>query len=48
LEVASSKWTQEVFKENAESSIRNKKSDLDEQVLNNLLSELSLVVGDYD
>ena len=46
--VASSKWTQEVFKENAESAIRTKKSDLDEKVLRNLLDELTLVVGDYD
>ena len=46
--VASSKWTQDVFKENAESAIRTKKSDLDEKVLRNLLDELTLVVGDYE
>ena len=46
--VASSKWSQDVFKENAESAIRTKKSDLDEKVLRNLLDELTLVVGDYD
>ena len=46
--VASSKWTQDVFKTNAESAIRARKPDLDEAVLTRLLTELSLVVGDYD
>ena len=46
--VASSKWTQDVFKENAETAIRTKKTDLDEKVLSHLLDELTLVVGDYD
>ncbi|NCV80136.1 MAG: hypothetical protein EBW25_05065, partial [Actinobacteria bacterium] len=46
--VASSKWTQEVFKSNAESAIRARKPELDESVLKNLLTELSLVVGDYE
>ena len=46
--VASSKWTQDVFKTNAESAIRARKPDLDEAVLSKLLTELSLVVGDYE
>lgn len=46
--VASSKWTQDVFIANAENAIRTKKPDLDEAILSKLLSELSLVVGDYE
>ena len=45
--VASSKWTQEVFKGHAEEAIRSRKPDLDEEVLGKLLGELSLIVGDY-
>jgi glucose-6-phosphate 1-dehydrogenase len=36
--VASSKWTQDVFKDNAESAIRTRKPDLDEAVLTKLLT----------
>jgi glucose-6-phosphate 1-dehydrogenase len=45
--VASSKWDDEQFRQHAESSIRNKKPDLDESVLKALLGKLHLVVGDY-
>ena len=46
--VASSKWTQDVFKANVESAIRARKSDLDELALTKLLGEMQLVVGDYE
>ncbi len=45
--VASSKWTQEEFKNRAESSIRDRKSEVKEPVLRSLLDEMQLVVGDY-
>jgi len=46
--VASSKWTQEVFKENVESAVRARKPNVDEAALSNLLSEMHLIVGDYE
>ena len=46
--VASSKWTQDVFKENVESSVRARKPDVDEKALAKLLSEMQLIVGDYE
>jgi glucose-6-phosphate 1-dehydrogenase len=46
--VASSKWTQEVFRENAEAAIRVRKPDADEKVLGKLLNEMQLLVGDYE
>lgn len=46
--VASSKWTQDVFKENLESAIRARKPDVDEQVLTKLLNQTKLIVGDYE
>ena len=46
--VASSKWTQEVFRENVEKAIRARKPDADEKVLGKLLSEMQLLVGDYE
>jgi glucose-6-phosphate 1-dehydrogenase len=46
--VASSKWTQDVFHSNVEAAIRVRKSDADEKVLGKLLSEMQLLVGDYD
>ncbi len=46
--VASSKWTQEVFRENVESAIRARKPEADEKVLGNLLNEMQLLVGDYE
>ena len=49
--VASSKWTQDQFKESVEKSIRDRNEALgqivDERVLKNLLDEMQLVVGDY-
>ena len=46
--VASSKWTQEVFRENVEAAIRVRKPDADEKVLGMLLNEMQLLVGDYE
>ena len=46
--VASSKWTQEVFRENVEAAIRTRKPDADEKVLDKLLNEMQLLVGDYE
>jgi glucose-6-phosphate 1-dehydrogenase len=46
--VASSKWTQEVFRENVETAIRARKPDADEKVLDKLLNEMQLLVGDYE
>ncbi len=46
--VASSKWTQEVFHENIEAAIRARKPDADDKVLGKLLSEMQLLVGDYE
>jgi glucose-6-phosphate 1-dehydrogenase len=46
--VASSKWSQEVFCENVESAIRARKPDADEKILSSLLSEMQLLVGDYE
>ena len=46
--VASSKWTQEVFKENVEKAVRARKPDVDEAALGNLLGEMQLIVGDYE
>lgn len=46
--VASSKWTQEVFRGNVESAIRARKPEVDEAVLSTLLNEMQLLVGDYE
>jgi glucose-6-phosphate 1-dehydrogenase len=46
--VASSKWTQEVFKENVESAVRARKPDVNEAALSKLLGEIKLIVGDYE
>lgn len=46
--VASSKWTQEVFKENVESAVRARKPNLNESVLAKLLGQMQLIVGDYE
>jgi len=48
LGVASSKWTQEVFIENVEAAIRNRKPQLNEKVLSKILGEMQLLVGDYE
>ena len=46
--VASSKWSQEVFRENAEKATRSRKPDVDEKILHKLLNEMKLIVGDYE
>ena len=46
--VASSKWTQEVFRNNVESAIRARKPDADEEILAKIRDEVQLVVGDYN
>ena len=46
--VSSSKWTQEVFRNNVESAIRARKSDADEDVLAKVRDEVQLIVGDYN
>ena len=46
--VASSQWTQEVFRENVEAAIRVRKPDADEKVLSKVLNEMQLLVGDYE
>lgn len=46
--VASSKWSQEVFRGNVESAIRARKPDADEAILSKLLTEMQLLVGDYE
>jgi glucose-6-phosphate 1-dehydrogenase len=46
--VASSKWTQDIFRENVEAAIRVRKPDADEKVLGKLLNEMQLLVGDYE
>lgn len=45
--VASSKWSQEIFRENVESAIRARKPDADEEILGKVLNEVQLIVGDY-
>ncbi len=46
--VASSKWTQDVFRSNVEAAIRARKPEADEKVLGKLLNEMQLLVGDYE
>lgn len=46
--VASSKWTQEIFRENVETAIRARKSEADEEVLSKVLDVVQLIVGDYN
>lgn len=46
--VASSKWSQKVFHENAEQAVRARKSDVNEPILEKLLKEMKLIVGDYE
>lgn len=45
--VASTRWTQEEFKQNAVDAIRKAIKDVDEDVLNALISSMRLVIGDY-
>ena len=46
--VASSKWTQDVFRNNVEEAIRTRKPDADEEVLRKIRDEVQLIVGDYN
>ena len=46
--VASSKWTQDVFRDNVEAAIRARKPDADEEVLRKIRDEVQLIVGDYN
>ena len=46
--VASSKWTQEVFRNNVEAAVRARKPDADEEVLAKIRDEVQLIVGDYN
>jgi glucose-6-phosphate 1-dehydrogenase len=46
--VASSKWTQDVFRNNVESAIRARKNDVDEEILGKIRNEVQLIVGDYN
>ena len=45
--VASTRWTQEEFRENAVNAIRKANSSVDEEVLHSLISSMRLVIGDY-
>lgn len=47
IAVASSRWTQDEFRANAESAIRDRIKNVDESILKRLLDELHLIVGDY-
>jgi glucose-6-phosphate 1-dehydrogenase len=46
--VASSKWSQEVFKENVEKAVLARKPDVNKGVLDKLTGDMQLIVGDYD
>jgi glucose-6-phosphate 1-dehydrogenase len=46
--VASSKWTQEVFRNNVEAAIRARKPQADEEILTKIRDEVQLIVGDYN
>jgi glucose-6-phosphate 1-dehydrogenase len=46
--VASSKWSQQVFRDNVEAAVRARKSNPDEKILTKLRDEMQLIVGDYN
>jgi glucose-6-phosphate 1-dehydrogenase len=46
--VASSKWTQEVFRDNVEAAIRARKPQAEEEILVKIRDEVKLIVGDYN
>jgi glucose-6-phosphate 1-dehydrogenase len=46
--VASSKWTQEVFRDNVEAAVRARKKSADERIITKLREEVQLIVGDYN
>ena len=46
--VASSKWTQEVFRDNVEEAVRARKKNADERIITKLREDVQLIVGDYN
>jgi glucose-6-phosphate 1-dehydrogenase len=46
--VASSKWTQQVFRDNVEAAVRARKTNPDERIMKKLREEVQLIVGDYN
>ena len=46
--VASSKWTQEVFRDNVEAAVRARKTNADERIITKLRDDVQLIVGDYN
>jgi glucose-6-phosphate 1-dehydrogenase len=46
--VASSKWSQEVFRDNVEAAVRARKNNADERIITKLREEVQLIVGDYN
>jgi glucose-6-phosphate 1-dehydrogenase len=46
--VASSKWTQEVFRDNVEAAVRARKKNADERIIAKLRNDVQLIVGDYN
>jgi glucose-6-phosphate 1-dehydrogenase len=46
--VASSKWTQEVFRDNVEAAVRARKKNADERIITKLRDDVQLIVGDYN
>ncbi len=46
--VASSKWSQDVFRDNVEKAIRARKPGVDEEILAKIRDEVKLIVGDYE
>jgi glucose-6-phosphate 1-dehydrogenase len=46
--VASSKWTQEVFRDNVEAAVRARKNNADERISTKLRDDVQLIVGDYN
>ncbi len=46
--VASSKWTQEVFRDNVEAAVRARKNNADQRIITKLRDEVQLIVGDYN
>ena len=46
--VASSKWTQEVFRDNVEAAVRARKKNADERIITKLREDVQLIVGDYN
>ena len=46
--VASSKWSQDVFRDNVEKAIRARKPEVDEEILAKIRDEVKLIVVDYE